>query len=142
MYATHQKNEPGGMALSVRRRITSPENPPHVREQRQAITKDGMDLSLESMEHRLEYDDIYAHVHRSDSHGEFLGETKRRRRNQCVLAKVVLKQKLQSYRRSQADLRDTAAELFDHPCWRASDVSSGTRARQDVEMHLLAAEDW
>jgi len=106
-----------------------------------SITRSGMILSLDHMEHDLIYADVYAAVRRLGP-GAFLGETARRRRNDCMQDKAALAMRLQTYRRSQARLRDTAADLFDNPEWDSNDVEESTRARRAIETNKLAAEDW
>jgi len=113
-----------------------------IREERESIARFGMEISLQNIEHQLDFADVYAQVHLFGPHGQFVGETARRRRNQCMHEKAALSMKLRTYRRSQDFLRDTAAERFDEPIWRTDAVDPRTRARRDVEMHMLAANDW
>jgi len=113
-----------------------------VRAERESIARFGLEMSLQNIEHQLDYADVYAQVHLFGPHGQFVGETARRRRNQCMQEKAALSMKLQTYRRSQDILRDTAAERFNEPTWGTDAVGASTRARRDVKMHILEAKDW
>jgi len=133
--ALNRQNNPTFAEQMARRRLRD------VREKRMSITRFGMILSLDQMEHHLNYADVYAAFRRFGP-GAFLGETARHRRNDCMQDKAALKMRLQTYRRSQAHLRDTAADLFDDPEWDSDDVEEATRARRAIETNKLAAEDW
>jgi len=133
--ALNRQNNPTFAEKMARRTLRD------VREERMSMTRLGMILSLDHMEHDLEYADVYAAFHRLGP-GAFLGETARRRRNDCMHDKAALAMRLRTYRRSQAHLRDTAADLFDNPNWESDDIEEATRARRVIETNKLAAEDW
>jgi len=113
-----------------------------IKQERESITMHGMELTMQSMHHQLDYADVYARVRRHGSDGQFIGEKARRRRNQCMQEKAALSMQIRTYRGAQAHLRDTAAERFDDPIWNTGDVTPITRARRDVEMETLETEDW
>jgi len=88
------------MALNRQNNTTFAENMARrilrdVSEERMSITRFGMILILDHMEHDLKYADVYAAFHRLGP-GAFLGETARRRRNDCMQDKAALAMRLRT----------------------------------------------